>query len=183
MDNYTEHMIKRVKGTKEKCLSVLYVLAILVLLGLFFVIPIFLPGQITVMLCLLCTVAACYGCYVLLRRQSVEYEYFFVNGEIDIDIIYSKRSRKKLASFRARDIRFCARMNDERYEAEYRNVPQHLYLITAISGAQGAEVYYVDFLYNAERTRLLFEPSEEMLTMMKMYNPRNVHIPEEEMQA
>ena len=180
MDNYAEYMIRHHKTAADKVKSALYVLAALVLSAVFAYLPILLHSQITVMVCLLCVVAVWYGCWTLLRRQNVEYEYVFVNGELDVDVIYAKSTRKNLVSVRMRDITFCARRDDERFDRQYSNVPAHLYLISAVSEAPGAKVYYVDFMYNAEHTRLLFEPSDEILEMMKKYNPKNIHTPEEE---
>ena len=33
-------------------------------------------------------------CYIFLPRLDVEYEYLYVNGELDIDAIYSKQKRE-----------------------------------------------------------------------------------------
>ncbi len=49
-------------------------------------------------------VAAGYGAYYLTGFLSVEYEYIITNGTLDIDIIYSKRSRKRLASLELKEV-------------------------------------------------------------------------------
>ena len=38
-------------------------------------------------------------CYIFLPRLDVEYEYLYVNGELDIDAIYSKQKRKRIAGY------------------------------------------------------------------------------------
>ncbi len=38
-------------------------------------------------------------CYIFLPKLDVEYEYLYVNGELDIDAIYSKQKRKRIAGY------------------------------------------------------------------------------------
>lgn len=179
MDYFAEYMIRRVLTGKDKLLRVLYVLGALVLTaGIVF--AALHTGQIMVMIWFLLAVALWYGCYQLLRRQNVEYEYTFVNGELEVDVIYAKSVRRNLVSVRAAEITHCARRDDARFDKEYDNVPAHLLLLSAVSNKPGAKVYYADFLYNAERTRLLFEPNKKILEMMQKYNPKRIHIPDEE---
>lgn len=179
MDYFAEYMFRRVKTGRDKLLCAGYVLGSLALTALICFIALF-TGRFMVMVWFLAIIALWYFCYVLIRRQNVEYEYTFTNGVLDVDVIYAKSTRRNLVSVRAVDISHCARRDDARFEKQYDNVPQHLLLIHATSNRPGAKVYYADFLYNAERTRLLFEPNQKILDMMKKYNPRHIHIPEEE---
>lgn len=179
MDYFAEYMLRRVKTGTDKLLSVGYVLATLILTALMCYVALF-TGQIMVAVWFLLIVALWYLCFRLLRRQRMEYEYIFVNGELEIDVIYAKSSRKTLVTLRASDISHMARRDDVRYEKNYDDIPAHLLLMDATSNVPGAKVYYADFLYNAERTRLLFEPNDKILEMMRKYNPRRIHIYQEE---
>ncbi len=179
MDMFAEYMIRRVLTGTDKLLRVLYVLAALALSAGIAYISLF-TGKFMIMIWFLIVVALWYGCYLLIRRQNIEYEYTFTNGELEVDIIYAKSVRRNLVSVRAADITHCARRDDARFDQEYDRVPEHLLLLSAVSERPGAKVYYADFLYNAERTRLLFEPNKKIIEMMQKYNPRRIHIPEEE---
>lgn len=41
---------------------------------------------------------ACWGAYKLITRTFVEYEYIFTNGDLDVDKIIARSSRKRVAS-------------------------------------------------------------------------------------
>ena len=179
MDFFAEYMFRRMKTGMDKLLSVLYLLGALLLTALIAFIALF-TGKFMVTVWFILVCAMWYFCYILIRRQSMEFEYIFTNGELEVDAIYAKSTRRTLVSVRVTDIIHCARRDDARYEKNYDDVPAHLLLINATSNAPGAKVYYADFMYNAERTRLLFEPNKKILDMMKKYNPKRIHIPEEE---
>ena len=53
---------------------------------------------------ILVIMAECYGAFIWFSSFRVEYEYLVTNGEIDIDRITAKRRRRRLVSFKARDI-------------------------------------------------------------------------------
>ena len=179
MDYFAEYMLRRLKTGTDKLKTAAYILGTLVLTALMCYAALF-TGQIMVAVWFLLIVALWYFCYRLLRKQCIEYEYIFVNGELEIDVIYAKSTRRTLVTLRASDISHMARRDDMRYEKNYDDIPAHLLLMDAMSNAPGAKVYYADFLYNAERTRLLFEPNDKILEMMRKYNPRRIHIYEEE---
>lgn len=91
MDTYCEQLVTIKKGAKFY-LGVFGIwLAVAIIAFLSFVFLRFLAAVIVV--------AAGYGAYYLCGFLSVEYEYIITNGTLDIDIIYSKRSRKRIASF------------------------------------------------------------------------------------
>ena len=68
-------------------------------------------------------VAVGYGAYYLCGFLSVEYEYIITNGTFDIDIIYSKRSRKRLATFELSDVESIEKFNIKAFDkTRYKNV-------------------------------------------------------------
>ena len=179
MDYFAEYMLRRKRTGQDKLMCAAYILGALVLTAIIAYIALF-TGQFMVMVWFLVVVALWVLCYLMIRRQNIEYEYVFTNGILDIDVIYAKSNRKTLVSLRATEIRHCARRDDVRFEKQYDNVPKHLLLMDATTNTPGAKVYYADFLYNAEATRLLFEPNKKMLEMIRKYNPKHVHVFEEE---
>ncbi|MDO4614067.1 MAG: hypothetical protein Q4B15_00395 [Lachnospiraceae bacterium] len=50
------------------------------------------------------TIAAAVGTYFVFHRTNAEYEYDYTNGELDVDIIYAKASRKHLMTLDMREI-------------------------------------------------------------------------------
>jgi len=179
MDYFAEQMIKRKKGGKEKAIAAVIILACLALTACVLFAGYFLNEFLRMVIFLVAAAAWFFGIR-LIQKQNVEYEYVFTNGELEIDVIYARSARKPLTSVRVADITFCARMDDERYDDRYANVPKNLHVVYAGSNTLGAKVYYADYLFNAEHTRLLFEPNDKILKMMAKYNPKRIHIYEEE---
>lgn len=179
MDYFAEYMLRRKKTGRDKLMCAAYILGALLLTAGIAFIALF-TGKFMVMIWFTLVVALWVLCYFMIRKQNIEYEYVFTNGILDIDVIYAKSNRKTLVSLRATEIRHCARRDDARFEKQYDTVPKHLLLFDATTNTPGSKVYYADFLYNAEATRLLFEPNKKILEMMRKYNPKHVHIYEEE---
>ena len=86
-------------------------------------------------------VAAGYGAYYLCGFLSVEYEYIITNGTMDIDIIYSKRSRKRLASFELSDVE-----SIEKYKGETLDKRKFKSVFTACN-ADDKNAYYGNVLF------------------------------------
>ena len=93
MDTFCEQLVKIKKGPRFYFGTIGVWFAVAVLAFFSMIIPsirFFAP---------IITIAAGYGAYTVSMFFSIEYEYIITNGSFDIDIIYSKRSRKRLATF------------------------------------------------------------------------------------
>ena len=57
-------------------------------------------------------------------KLEVEYEYLYVNGELDIDAIYSKQKRKKMGSYDASELEILAPENSHELDSfiEYKDI-------------------------------------------------------------
>ena len=85
---YTELLVKRKPGAKEKLMKVL--LIAMVILSL--------PTVVMYRFGFLIEVAIIALAVFLFIRLDVEYEYLYFNGDLDVDIIYRKMKRKKAFS-------------------------------------------------------------------------------------
>ena len=111
---------------------------------------------------------AIYATVILGRNFSIEYEYIFTNGQLDIDMIKGKAKRQNLTSIACKNIE---------YMAPYSSLNDtHRTVIDAIYDENRRGKYYVDFSQDGESFRLLFQPPEKILTNMKKYNPRNINL-------
>ena len=64
-----------------------------------------------------------YAAYLICGFFSIEYEYIITNGTVDVDIIYSKRSRKRLYSFELTDVESIEKYNGEQLDKNrYKNI-------------------------------------------------------------
>lgn len=110
--------------------------------------------------------------YFLLPRLSVEYEYAYVNGELDVDAVYARSSRKHLASYDLRNVECIAPVNShelDSYDASWKTVDY-----TSLDPS--TKVYAAVLSSNGTRMKVLLELNEEMLSDLKMRNPRKVFL-------
>lgn len=117
-------------------------------------------------------VAAAAADYFLLPRLSVEYEYAYVNGELDVDAVYARSSRKHLASYDLRNVECIAPVRShelDSYDASWKTV-------NYTSLDPSAKVYAAVLSHNGTRQKILLELNEEMLSDLKLRNPRKVFL-------
>lgn len=109
-----------------------------------------------------------YFTVILRRNYSVEYEYIFTNGQLDVDIILGKSKRKSLVSLLCKNIEYMAPITKDMYcDRE---------IIDTIYDPTRRGKYYIDFTKSGKKCRLLIQPPEKILENMKRYNPRNVNL-------
>ncbi len=166
MDNFAEQLVSR-NETKSERLSrigtlvsgILFSLC-LVLLGILQLarLPIALMAFIL-------AAGGGYVTYLLIQGRSVEYEYTFTNGELDIDKIIARKKRKALLSVEVRTFSAFGKYSDDMEESEDMTV---VFATNNIA----ADEYYADFEHNEYgRTRLVFVPDERMLGNIKKFLP------------
>lgn len=97
MDSYSEHLIKMRKDSKAIAVLIFLWVAMIGISVISFI-------KISAPLSIVLIAAAIYGGVYLTGLLNVEYEYIVTNGEIDVDMITSKKSRKRLISFKCKDI-------------------------------------------------------------------------------
>ena len=109
-----------------------------------------------------------WGMIVLLRRLDLEFEYTLTNGEMDVDKIMGRRSRKRLFTVDCRSFDILAPYKEEyRNEIESRSITSR---IDVSSHSQAPGRWFA--VYNAKdgvRTLLIFEPNEKMLNAFGLY--------------
>ncbi|MGN0362029.1 MAG: DUF6106 family protein [Bilifractor sp.] len=104
----------------------------------------------------------------LIPRQSIEYEYSYVNGILDIDKIYSKQTRKKGASYELAKAEVIAPAQSD-HLSDYRNAKVVDYTSGSPEDERNAWAFVIT--ENQERQKVLFSPSEDMLQDMRMRAP------------
>ena len=94
MDTFFEQIVKvrRTGGQVAGIIGILLLLFVVLFALVFIALPYI--GSFVVLL----GFGACWGAYKLIQRSSVEYEYIFTNGDLDVDKIIARSSRKRVAS-------------------------------------------------------------------------------------
>ena len=170
-DYFTEYLVKRRKNIVDFLIMFLAAFA-----GVFITLFLFLSGLLFVQLIgqvlTIGVVALWWGVYFLITSRSLEFEYIVTNGELDVDKVIGKRKRKRLISVKAKEIELITAEENYRgnadvvIDASSRNgVSKNFVLITAKDG---------------KRTKIIFNPSEKMLKIFKVFCQRKVEWSEDE---
>lgn len=164
-DLYTEVIVKRKPTVKDIILKSLLiagsVLALLAFVGM---------GIIGFVIFIAFAIAD----YFLLPTFNLEFEYLYVNGELDIDKIMSKQKRKRAYSADVSNLELLAPSNSHALDSYNRNNsiktldfssrdPQNKTYTMIIKGEKGLE-------------RVIFEPNDIMLNDIKRVRPREVNL-------
>ena len=149
MDHYVEQLVIKQKEGREWAIiagSVAAVVALTVLTFLFL-------GP----LCLIVLVGLAYAAYWIITSQSTEFEYCVTNGDIDIDRIVARRSRKRIVSVRGSKI--------ERLEPFSGTIPAGFDRTVMAATSPGATGCW-RFTYHSKKnghTQVIFEPTDAVL--------------------
>ncbi len=111
---------------------------------------------------------AIYGTRFGCQHFSVEFEYSFTNGVLDIDIIRGRARRKNFVSVVCKNIEYMAPFRE--------NLNSSRKVINANYDESMGRKYYVNFSQSGTPCTLLFQPPEKILSNMKKYNPRNIEL-------
>lgn len=114
---------------------------------------------------LLLAAAVIYGAYLLFQRLNKEYEYIYTNGEVDIDVIFGRATRKRLITLKASQIECMAPYGEsfERYRGK-----QGVQILDFSDGNKKA-AHYVLLNGEAQKKLVLFSPSERLVENLKFY--------------
>ncbi len=115
--------------------------------------------------------------YVWWPRFNVVYEYVYVDGQIDFDAIYSGSARKHLFRVDMDKIDVVAPLGSSEL-AGYEHLNLKAKNFSSYDKANESKQYVIIAKGNTDSTheKIIFEPSEEMLTMMKKKSPRKINI-------
>lgn len=158
-DFYTEQLIKKQTSSKDtlKKVGLIAVTVLSVLLA--FVMPI---GIILPIIMIVIDV-------LVFQSLNVEYEYAFVNGDLDIDKIMNKSRRKRLISVDAEQMILLAPVGSVEL-MQYKKAKTCDYT----SGNNNANVYALIATDKGETRQILFEPNETIVEGFFIKAPRKV---------
>jgi hypothetical protein len=149
---FKEQIVKRTPTTLDMLKKAGLVIAVIIIL---FVSMMFL-GQFA----LLITIAAGFGAYLLMGFLSVEYEYIFTNGELDIDAIYNRTRRKRMYSGTVKDFEIMAHIDDRDHFHDFDSAQETK---NYASGVTKNETYAFLAPYKGKRLKIIIEPNEMMV--------------------
>ncbi|MBE7039338.1 MAG: hypothetical protein E7398_01265 [Ruminococcaceae bacterium] len=111
-----------------------------------------------------------YAAYILISRMSIEYEYIFTNGDLDIDIIRGKKVRKRLVTVKCRNIRNMEKTTE--FSEKTKTADR---VINAVYNPALGEIYKIDAtVKDGKDATVFFQPTDALIAEMKKYNPSNI---------
>lgn len=164
-DFYSELLIKKEQTSKDKMIRVLLIaLVVIAVLGGILIHP----------LLLLAAIALGVACYFIFPRLDLEYEYLFVNGEMDIDVVMAKSKRKRVKSFNLSESDLMAPLNSHRMD--YYNSNQSLKVQDYSSGNPQHKRYGVIARDGETLCKIIIEPDEKLAALMRNCAPSKVFL-------
>lgn len=161
-ESYVELLVKKKKTPKDSILKGLMIAGIVILVLIGLVIP----------LVLIAAIALGVLAYFKMPGLDLEFEYLYVNGELDIDKIMSKVKRKRVGSFDIGKAEMVAPVKS--HELDYYRQSKDLKVVDCSSGEENANVYGMVIKDEKGMKLVLFEPNQEILDDMRRIAPRKV---------
>ena len=107
--------------------------------------------------------------YFIFPRLNVEYEYLFVNGDLDVDKIMSRAKRKRMFSMNVSEMELLA-PSDAPELRQYQNAKT----LDFSSGTGQAKLYTLVVADHGELKKVVFEPNETIIEGFFVLAPRKV---------
>jgi len=165
-DVFYEQLVKRQPTGKDRLIRVAAILGVVL---------VFVLGTLFLQVIgWALTVAAGFGVYILFGRLKKEYEYSFTNGELDIDVIYNKSSRKRVFSGHVRDFEMMAHAADLRHENTFNTADERQDYSTGVISDRS---YTFLTRNNNKRRAITIEPNDSMFEVIVSRIPHSKFYP------
>lgn len=163
-DLYSELLVKKERTIKDKLVKggLIALVVICALVG------IFMPFLFFV------AIALGIAAYFIIPGTDLEFEYLFVNGELDIDKIMSKSKRKRVKSLNISECDLMAPLNSHRMD--YYNSNQKLKVQDFSSGNPEHKRFAIIARDGADTCKVIIEPDETLAKTMRNTAPSKVFL-------
>ena len=164
-DLYSELLVKRERTIKDSIIK--YGLIVLTVIAV-------IASLISTPLIWIAAIALGIACYFVIPKTDVEYEYLFVNGEFDIDMVMAKSKRKRVKSFNLSEADLVAPLNSHRMD--YYNGNQKMKVLDYSSGNPQHKRFGVITRLDNATCKIILEPDEALAQAMKKTAPSKVFL-------
>ena len=114
------------------------------------------------------------GAYYLFSRRNIEFEYAVTNGDVSIDKIVSRRSRKRLTSFDSKDVEEFGDYAPKAEALKSRRVDKVIFASAYDDGHESK--YVIAKSKKTGMTLIVFDPDERTVDAIKPFLPRQIRI-------
>ena len=164
-DLYSELLVKKDRTAKDVAIKYgLITLTVLFAVAGLFIMPLLLVAALGLGI----------ACYFIVPKTDVEFEYLFVNGDMDIDMVMSKAKRKRVQSFKLSEADLVAPVNSHRMD--YYNGNQRMKVLDYSSGNPEHKRFAVITRDGTDACKIIIEPDEPLAQAMKNSAPSKVFL-------
>lgn len=165
-DLYSELLVKKEPTGKDAFLKFGSIgLTVLLVLAGILIYPVFLIAAVVV---------GVLAYMFVIPSTDLEFEYLFVNGEMDIDKVMAKSKRKKMKTINITEADLVAPLNSHRLD--YYNGNQKLKVVDYSSGNPQHKRFAVIMKDGTELCKFIIEPDENMAKSIKNSAPSKVFL-------
>ena len=164
-DLYSEYLVKKKPTARDAVIKYgMIVLTVLAVAAGLFVNPVLL------------VLAVIFGAvsYFVIPKTDLEYEYLFVNGELDVDMVMAKTKRKKVNTFDLKEADLIAPVGSHRMD--YYNGNSKLKTLDYSSGDESHKRFAVIMRVGTDTCKIIIEPDEQMAQAIKNSAPSKVFL-------
>ncbi len=154
-------------GVKRKDTAATLGLRILMFIGVFVGLLLIMLGQLWSYI----GVAFIAFVFFFYPRLSVEYEYVFVDGQLDFDRITGKAKRKTMLRIEFEQVEMMAPLNSPALDS-FNHIQLEKKDFSSLS--KESKPYAIIASVDNKKMKILFEPSEKMIDIIKQKNARKV---------
>ena len=122
-DLYTEVLVKKQQTGKDKVIK-----GVLIFFTVLFAAAGIMMNPLILLLALVLGIVD----YIFIPKLSVEFEYLYVNGELDIDRIYSQSRRKRAASYELSNMEILAPYQSHQLDSYKKNQSIKLWFLVEV---------------------------------------------------
>lgn len=174
MDHFLEEVvIKRNSGINRAIYYLSWVVMILCALMAMIQLQILLRAfSIFTLIFTLATAGIAVYIFFFHDKLMTEYEYTFTNGALDFAEVYNNKKRKSLGSLNVKTVDAFGKVSSGSFH-RYINMQGIKRMNWFLN--RDAELYYFFFSKDSVKKIIVFEPSEEMVGMIRQYIPRGAY--------
>lgn len=162
MDTFFEQLIKIKLTGKAKAIIVAIIAVDAIIVAALLFLSLFLAP----MFMLLIVAAAIYGGYKLISLLTIEYEYIYTNGDLDVDKIVAQSSRKRMVSIKCSEIEKYGEYKGQPAPGSVKNT-----FIFCNPDSEG-QVYIIAKDRNLGMVMIVIAPDERLRTELEKAVPR-----------
>ena len=171
LESVVECLVKRFMTPKDFAGRCAIIFLDVVLLVACFILAIALPGLVLVDFVILAVGVLLTA--LVFRNTNIEYEYTFFDGELSIDKVMAKRTRKHLSTFMMGKMEYMAPLG-----SSHVRISRNEHKVCDYSTRHPEDVPFVAVLYDDKEkmVELRFSPNEELIERLSKTYPRKVYM-------